>query len=73
MCAATANGLATCPMEGFDERRLCYSLGINTERYSIPLVVSTGYALEDNSGDMEKEFEVKKKARFDLEDMVEFR
>ena len=71
--AATANGLATCPIEGFDERRLCYSLGINTERYSIPLVVSTGYALEDKSGDIEKEFEVKKKARFDLEDMVEFR
>lgn len=74
MYAATANGLATAPMEGFDERRLCYSLGVDTERYSIPLVISTGYAAAANSGKSDSDdVESKSKARFALEDMVEYR
>ena len=44
--AATAHGLATAPMEGYDERRLCYVLRIPMNRYSIPLVMSVGYSLE---------------------------
>jgi nitroreductase len=71
MYAATAHGLATCPMEGFDERRLCYALGVDMDRYSIPMVISTGYATDaDNGGD---EDEGKGKARFPLEDLVEYR
>jgi nitroreductase len=72
MYAATAHGLATCPMEGFDERRLCFSLGIDMERYSVPMVVSTGYSVE------EKEYRKEgaasgEKSRFSFDDMVEFK
>ena len=73
MYAATANGLATAPMEGFDERRLCYSLGIDTERYSIPLVISTGYIAKSSVSDNKEDAGFTKKARFALEDMVEYR
>ena len=45
MLGASAFGLSTAPMEGFDERRIFYLLGIPQERYSVPLVVATGYAL----------------------------
>lgn len=44
--AATAYGLATAPMEGFDERRICFQLGVPIEKYSIPLVVAVGYSEE---------------------------
>lgn len=44
MFAATAYGLATAPMEGFDERRVGFVLDIPAERYIVPLVVCTGYA-----------------------------
>ena len=47
MLAATANGLGTAPMEGFDERRLCQSLNIPTDRYAVPLVISVGYPKEE--------------------------
>ncbi|KAL7549333.1 hypothetical protein ACHAWF_012603 [Thalassiosira exigua] len=40
--AATAHGLATCMMEGFDSRRAKEILRI-PERYGIPLMVATGY------------------------------
>ena len=43
MLAARAFGLDTCPMEGFDERKLREVLKFN-ERYAVPLVVATGYA-----------------------------
>lgn len=46
MLAAQAHGLATAPMEGFDERRVGFLLGIPADRYSVPLVVSTGYDLD---------------------------
>lgn len=44
MLAATAHGLSTCPMEGFDERRVCYSLKIPSEDFGIPFVVCIGYS-----------------------------
>jgi len=50
MLAAQANGLATAPMEGFDERRVGFLLGIPAERFAIPLVVSAGYPLEEEQG-----------------------
>ncbi|KAG5185947.1 Nitroreductase-like protein [Tribonema minus] len=42
MLAAAANGLATCPMEGFDPRQLRKQFHI-PRRYSVPVVVSIGY------------------------------
>jgi len=69
MLAATAHGLTTAPMEGFDERRLCSALDIDQERYSIPLVISTGYALQQ--GSHSEEFPPK--VRFPMEDIVEYR
>jgi len=44
MLAATAFGLSTSPMEGYDERRVCYSLKIPSEEYGVPFVVSIGYS-----------------------------
>jgi nitroreductase len=79
--AATSLGLATAPMEGFDERRLCYQLNIPIEDYSIPLVVSIGYSLkagEDNINTNEfdntdntdlSNIVFPKKARFKIEDV----
>lgn len=46
LLAATAHGLASCPMEGFDMRRLRKQFRIPL-RYSIPIVVSIGYASEE--------------------------
>jgi hypothetical protein len=43
MLAAASSGLSTAPMEGYDERRLCFELQIPCEEYSIPLVVATGF------------------------------
>lgn len=43
MLAATAYGLSTCAMEGFDERRLCNLLEIPSETFTVPFVISTGY------------------------------
>ena len=50
MLAATANGLTTCPMEGFDQARVRKALGI-PRRYHVPLVVALGYeAVEEGKG-----------------------
>jgi nitroreductase len=46
MLAATAHGLRTLPMEGYDERRLAYVLGIDLEYYTIPLCVVVGHSAE---------------------------
>ncbi|CBJ49232.1 nitroreductase-like protein [Ectocarpus siliculosus] len=46
LLAATSHGLATCPMEGFDMRRLRKALRIPL-RYSVPIVVSIGYPSDD--------------------------
>lgn len=45
LLAATAQGLASCPMEGFDMRRLRKAFRLPL-RYSVPIVVSIGYASE---------------------------
>lgn len=42
MLAATAHGLSTCPMEGFDALRVRKILGI-PPRYALPVVISLGY------------------------------
>ena len=45
MIAAEAAGLATCPMEGFDERRVQKALGI--PRHYLPILVTpVGYSAE---------------------------
>ncbi len=44
MLAATSLGVSSAPMEGFDELRLCFELGIPPEDYTVPLVVSLGYS-----------------------------
>lgn len=43
MLAAAAHGLDTAPMEGFDANAVHKALGL-PERYSVPLIVATGYA-----------------------------
>ena len=43
MHAAAAHGLDTAPMEGFDADAVHKALGL-PERYSVPLIVATGYA-----------------------------
>eukprot|EP00978_Attheya_sp_CCMP212_P000492 scaffold988_cov49-Attheya_sp.AAC.1 len=47
--AAHSHGLATCMMEGYDNRRVQRLLQIPPERYSIPLIVATGYEYENES------------------------
>jgi hypothetical protein len=44
MLAATAHGLRTIALEGFDERRLSAILGISLDSYSIPLMVCMGHS-----------------------------
>lgn len=46
MLAATSLGLSTCPMEGFDERRICSSFNIPMDNYVVPFVVALGFAKE---------------------------
>jgi hypothetical protein len=37
-------------MEGYDESRVCYTLGVPRGRYFVPMIVATGYArVSDNS------------------------
>lgn len=73
MLAATAYGLATAPMEGFDERRLCYQLKIPTCDYCVPMVVCVGYSIKEDSAQISKESENRcamQKVRFPLEDVA---
>ena len=42
MIAAEAVGLNTCPMEGFDGRRLCKFLGLSTRHHEIVMVIAIG-------------------------------
>lgn len=80
--AATAHGLATCMMEGFDARRARDILRI-PDRYGIPLMVTMGYdydngdnvlhveedeIVEDESGDLDSRRHLKT-ARLDLEEV----
>lgn len=42
MIAAEALGFNTCPMEGFDGRRLCKFLGLSTRYHEIVMVIAIG-------------------------------
>ena len=42
MLGCTSNGLATCPMEGYDATGICKVLKIPRGRFTIPIIVSTG-------------------------------
>lgn len=42
MIAAEVLGLNTCPMEGFDGRRLCKFLGLSTRDHEIVMVIAIG-------------------------------
>jgi len=76
MLAASALGLGSLPMEGFDERRVFYQLSIPPSSYTIPLIVSIGYSnnnmtIEEQSQQQNnEEFDVSgftKKIRFNLD------
>ncbi len=47
MIAAEALGLNTCPMEGFDRRRLSRYLGLSRRRHEIAMVIGIGKKAED--------------------------
>lgn len=66
LLAATAHGLSSAPMEGFDERRICYQLQIPIEQYSVPLVVALGYA-EGSQEDSAPSAPLTAKSRYPLE------
>lgn len=59
MLAATAAGLATVPMEGFDEGRVKRVLGI-PKYHMVPVIIPTGYTADEKL----------KKTRLPLERMV---
>lgn len=42
MLSAAAHGYDSCPMEGYDARRMGYLLKIPLEEYSIPMIISIG-------------------------------
>lgn len=75
MLVATAYGLSTGPMEGFDERRVSYVLGIPLQRYAIPLIINVGHSIDsDNNDDLSSEYcriaeIVPKKLRFPVVDI----
>lgn len=66
LLAATSLGLDTCPMEGFDTRRVLEALGIDPaeSRYEVPCVVATGY-----SDDLDEVREAPQSARFPLREV----
>ena len=41
--SATAHGLSTCMMEGYDSRRVMDILRIPSDRYGVPIMIATGY------------------------------
>jgi len=64
MLAVSAAGFETCPMEGFDGRRVKEVLSVPDDRFSIPIVICVG-----------REFHIaetvsKKKPRFNFEQVV---
>jgi nitroreductase len=66
LLAAASYGISSAPMEGFDEKRVCYGLEIPEEKYTIPLVISLGFPFESS----EEEGEIKRsKVRYDLHDV----
>ena len=74
MLVATAYGLSTGPMEGFDERRVSYALDIPMQRYTIPLIINIGYSIDSAvNEDADKGYDVidssTQKIRFAVEDI----
>jgi len=85
MLAATACGLRTLPMEGFDERRLAAILEMSTDEYTVPVVICLGHSTEETdelpnivAQSVERSFnkslpntniDLPKKARFPIEDI----
>jgi nitroreductase len=71
LLAATAYGLETSPMEGFDERRLMYQFDIPDDRYTIPLVIAIGNRPEGFDENFFSEtktcLDFKEKARYSLD------
>ena len=65
MLSATSHGLATCSMEGFDERRAKEVLRI-PDRYGIPLMVATGYVHELDDASLPE----KRAPRLSIEELV---
>ncbi len=70
MLAAAAHGLDTCPMEGFDGRRIQQALRIPAPRYAIPLVVATGYARPEEKAKAEARGGKGRSPRFPPETVV---
>lgn len=48
MLVATAYGVRTAPMEGFDERRLSAIINLDSNEYCIPIVISMGYSAQQH-------------------------
>lgn len=49
MLATTALGLCSSPMEGFDEIRVCSSFHIPMDDYTVPLVVTIGHGVANDT------------------------
>lgn len=54
MLAARARGLDTCPLEGFDARRVARLLGLRGDRYALPMILAVGY--REESGRMDPQW-----------------
>ena len=61
LLAAESYGIATCPMEGFDETRVKYCVDL-PDRYSVPVIIAAGYSGDDSTA-------VRRTPRFPLSDM----
>lgn len=46
LLAARARGLDTCPLEGFDERRVARLLGLRGDGHALPMILAVGYREE---------------------------
>ena len=66
--AATSHGLATCFMEGFDDRRVKELLRI-PDRYGVPLMCCVGYEYEDVDDKNGKRLEEKKTPRLNCDEI----
>jgi nitroreductase len=45
MTAAAAQGIDSCPMEGFEKQKAEQALSIDTKKYEIAVIVALGYRL----------------------------
>lgn len=54
MLAARARGLDTCPLEGFDARRVAKLLGLRGSRHALPMILAVGY--RDEGGRMDPQW-----------------